>query len=84
MRVDAGIDAEQRAEAAQQQPGADEQHQCDGDLGDASASRVRRARGPGEPPRCAVLELLVQRAARSLQRGREAEGEPGRDRDEQT
>ena len=72
--IEAGIDAPERREAAQHQPGADEEHQ--------GQARLRRRRkfpaggGGAAGAAAAFLEHLLQIDARNLERGGEAKDNP--------
>jgi hypothetical protein len=82
LRVEPGVDARDAGQAAQQQAGADEQDGGERDLGDDQA--LAQAACPRSPARRSqpLLERVRERAARSLEGGREAADHRRRDRDE--
>ena len=80
LRPEAGVDARELREAAQEERGADEQHDGHRDFGDQEAAShppsARRRRRSS-----ALLEHRANRAARRLPRGREAEEDACREGD---
>ena len=78
-RIEPGIDLLQPREAADQEPGADEERERERDLRDDETLANPLAAMLADGPR-AVLQRMLQIGARPLERRRKAEDEPGRDR----
>ena len=80
-RVEARIDAAERAEAAEHQAGADQQHDRQRDLADDERLADAAMPDAGADLARAVLQRLLHAAARAFERRREAADDRGRERD---
>jgi hypothetical protein len=76
-RLEPGVDVLEPGEAAREEPGAGEQHECQGDLRDhePAPDELRAAVARRAAP--ALAEGAGERAARRLRRGGEPEKESG-------
>ncbi len=80
VRIEPGIDAHQRDEAADEERRADEQHHRERDLGDDEHAAHALPAGAGARAARAVLQRLREIGPRQLQRRDDAEEQAGDER----